>query len=60
LTPEEIFAYFEAVVVKLGAKEGGLMWYVEIDPDVPKENIEAIFQAIEKYRFYYSTTFSVG
>ena len=26
------------------------MWYVEIDPDVPLENIEAIFQAVEKYR----------
>ena len=39
--------------MKLGAKEGGLMWYVEIDPDVPLENIEAIFQAVEKYRVYY-------
>ncbi|MFQ6114355.1 MAG: uroporphyrinogen decarboxylase family protein, partial [bacterium] len=55
LTPEEIFDYFEEVVVKLGAKEGGLMWYVEIDPDVPLENIEAIFQAVEKYRCYYSS-----
>jgi len=52
LTPQRIFNYFEEVVVKLGSKEGGLMWYVEIDPDVPLENIEAIFQAVEKYRCY--------
>ena len=54
-TPEELFDYVEEVVVKLGAKEGGLILYVEIDPDVPLENIEAICQAIEKYRFYYSS-----
>lgn len=54
LTPREIFDYFEEVVVKLGAEEGGLMGYVEIDPDVPLENVEAIFQAVESYRCYYS------
>ena len=54
LTPREIFDYFEEVVVKLGAEEGGLMGYVEIDPDVPLENVEAIFQAVEDYRCYYS------
>ena len=40
--------------MKLGAEEGGLMGYVEIDPDVPLENVEAIFQAVEDYRCYYS------
>lgn len=54
LTPQEIFDYFERVVVKLGSEEGGLIWYVEIDPDVPLVNIEAICQAVEKYRFYFS------
>ena len=54
LTPDSIFGYFEEIVVKLGAKEGGLIFFVEIDPDVPFENVEAIFQAVEKYRCYYS------
>ena len=49
LPPEGIFDYFEEIVEKLGAKEGGLMCNVEIYPDVPFENIEAIFQAVEKY-----------
>jgi len=54
-SPQEIFDYFEEVLVKLGAKEGGLMWYAEIEPDVPKKNIEVICQAIEKYSLYYSS-----
>ena len=48
-TPAEIDSYFEHVVKILGSREGGLIWYVEIDPDVPFENIEAIFRAVRKY-----------
>ena len=45
----EIFSYFDRAVSTLGTKDGGLIWYVEIDPDVPFENIEAIFSAVREY-----------
>lgn len=52
-TPEEIDEHVKEAVVKLGSKEGGLMLSAECEPDVPLENIEAICQALEKYRLYY-------
>lgn len=48
-SPVDIFSYFARVVKTLGSKDGGLIWYVEIDPDVPFENIEAIFSAVREY-----------
>jgi len=53
-TPEEIDEHVKEAVVKLGSKEGGLMLTAECEPDVPLENIEAICQALEKYRLYYN------
>jgi len=53
-TPEDIHEHIKETVVKLGSKEGGLMLSAECEPDVPLENIEAICQALEKYRLYYS------
>jgi uroporphyrinogen-III decarboxylase len=51
-TPEEIDEHVREAVVKLGSKEGGLMLTAECEPDVPLENIEAICQALEKYRLF--------
>lgn len=53
-TPKDIDEHIKEAVVKLGSKEGGLMLTAECAPDVPLENIEAICQAMEKYRLYYS------
>ena len=53
-SPDEIFHYFKRVVDVLGSSKGGLIWYVEIDPDVPMENIEAILQAVMKYNTHCS------
>jgi uroporphyrinogen decarboxylase len=53
-TPDEIDEHVREAVVKLGSKEGGLMLTAECEPDVPLENIEAVCQALEKYRRYYN------
>jgi uroporphyrinogen decarboxylase len=53
-TPKDIDDQVKEAVMKLGSKEGGLMLTAECAPDVPLENIEAICQAVEKYRLYYS------
>lgn len=53
-TPADIDEHIKEAVVKLGSKEGGLMLSAECEPDVPLENIEAICNALEKYRLYYS------
>jgi uroporphyrinogen-III decarboxylase len=52
--PADLDAHVKEAIVKLGSKEGGLMLSAECAPDVPLENIEAICQAFEKYRTYYS------
>lgn len=51
--PEELDAHVREAVEKLGAPEGGLWLSAECGPDVPLENIEAICQALEKYRGYF-------
>lgn len=48
-TPRDIDKHVKEVVEKLNAPEGGLMLYVEIQRPYPLENIEAIFEALEKY-----------
>jgi len=52
-TPEQIDAHVREAVEKLGSPEGGLWLSAECGPDVPLENIEAICQALEKYRGYF-------
>ncbi|MCX7597417.1 MAG: hypothetical protein N2512_00925 [Armatimonadetes bacterium] len=52
-TPEQIDAHVREAVEKLGLPEGGLWLSAECAPDVPLENIEAICQALEKYRGYF-------
>ena len=53
-TPEEIEKHIKNVIVKLGSKKGGLALKADIYPDVPLSNIEALCQAMEKYKYYYS------
>jgi hypothetical protein len=53
-TPKQIDRHIKEAIVELGSKEGGLILGAECEPDVPLENIEAICQAFEEYRFYYS------
>ena len=40
-------------VATLGSPAGGLWLTAEVDEGVPLENIEAICQALEKYRSYF-------
>ncbi len=55
MTASETFSYFKEIVTKLGSKEGGLILLVEIEPDVPLENIKWILQAAERYRTCWSS-----
>ena len=52
-SPQEIEDHVRESVEKLGSPEGGLCLIAECAPDVPLENIEAICNALEKYRSYY-------
>ena len=47
--PEEIERYIKHVVDMLAFKEGGLLFYAEIHPPTPLENIRALAKAFEKY-----------
>jgi len=53
-TPADIREHVREAVVKLGAKEGGLMLSAECEPDVPLENIEAICQALEDHMSFFN------
>jgi len=46
--PEEIEKYIEHVVKILASKKGGLLFYAEIHPPTPLENIRALAKAFEK------------
>jgi hypothetical protein len=52
--PQEIDAHIREAVEKLGSPEGGLWLAAECGPDVPLENIEAILEALDKYRSFYN------
>lgn len=52
-TTEKIKEHIRNAVLKLGSKRGGLMLKADIYPDVPLNNIEALCQAMEEYRYYY-------
>jgi uroporphyrinogen decarboxylase len=53
-TPKQIDDHIRKAVEVLGAPEGGLWLKAEIGEDVPLENVAAIFDALERYRTYYS------
>jgi uroporphyrinogen decarboxylase len=52
-SPQEIDDHIREAVGTLGSPEGGLWLKAEIGDDVPLENIEAIFSALERYRSYF-------
>jgi hypothetical protein len=53
-TPQAIDDHVREAVEVLGAPDGGLWLKAEIGEDVPLENIEAIFNALDTYRTVYS------
>jgi hypothetical protein len=53
-SPDDIDTHVREAVEALGAPEGGLWLHAECGPDVPVENIEAICQALERYRTHFS------
>ncbi len=52
-TPERIDQHVRQCVEALGDPAGGLWLKAEISFDIPLENIEAIFQALVKYRTFF-------
>lgn len=52
-TPGDIDAHIRQAVEALGSPAGGLWLKGECGPDVPLANIEAICQAMERYRGYF-------
>jgi hypothetical protein len=51
--PSDIDAHVRDAVKALGSPEGGFWLKGEVDDGVPLENVEAICDALEKYRGYY-------
>jgi len=52
-TPEQVRGHIAEIVTRLGSPKGGLVLRVDVYPDVPLENIDALLSAIEEYRFYW-------
>ncbi|NJD02148.1 MAG: hypothetical protein FIA99_06025 [Ruminiclostridium sp.] len=52
-TKKEICELIEEEVKRLGDPTGGFEFIVGIYPSVPPENIDALFEALEKYRTYW-------
>jgi len=53
-TREKIRSHIAEIVKKLGASDGGLIVMADIYPDVSLENIEAMCQAMDEYRYYWA------
>jgi uroporphyrinogen-III decarboxylase len=51
--PSDIDKHVAAAVKALGSPEGGLWLSGEVDDGVPLENVEALCDALDKYRGYY-------
>jgi len=51
-TPRDMRRHVEECITRLYLPEGGLGINLEIGPDDPLENIEALFDAVNEYRFY--------
>ena len=54
-SPRDLDDHVREVVMKLSSREGGLWIKAEIGNDVPPENVDAIFTALEKYRTWWSS-----
>lgn len=52
-TPKEIHELILEEVRQLGSPQGGLMMIYGLYPQIPRENVEAVMDAMEKYAFYY-------
>ncbi|AQT68739.1 methylcobalamin:coenzyme M methyltransferase [Anaerohalosphaera lusitana] len=53
-TPANIDALIREEVERLGSREGGLMMIYGLYPGVPRENVVALADAMERYAFHYS------
>jgi hypothetical protein len=51
--PAEIDALIRMEVEELGRREGGLMMIFGLYPGLPRENVAAVMDALQKYAFYY-------
>jgi len=51
-TPSELRKHVEEVVERLYLPEGGFALNLEISPEIPLENIEALFDAVSECQFY--------
>ena len=52
--PRQVRAHIEEIVTKLGCREGGLMIIAGVYPDVPLENIKALCDAMDEFRYHYA------
>jgi uroporphyrinogen decarboxylase len=53
-TPRDVDDHIRRCVLELGSREGGLSLWYQPWPPAPVENIRAVFDAMEKYRSWYS------
>ncbi|MBI2299596.1 MAG: hypothetical protein HYU66_11760 [Armatimonadetes bacterium] len=53
-TPQDMDDHVRECAEVLGMPEGGLWLHAELNEDVPLENMEAVFSALETYRTMYS------
>ena len=51
--PEDVRRHIGELVMRLGSPKGGLILRIDIYPDVPLANIEAILSAVEEYKNYW-------
>ncbi|NIA07896.1 MAG: hypothetical protein GWP14_09755 [Actinobacteria bacterium] len=51
-TPEQVTEHVRETIMAFGQHDGGLILHGEIAEDVPWQNIEAMYQAYEKYGCY--------
>ena len=51
-TPAELRKHVEETVKRLYLPEGGFAMELEISPEIPLKNIEALLDAVNEYRFY--------
>ena len=57
-TPAEVRDHIGEIVTRLGSPKGGLVLRIDVYPDVPLVNIEAILSAVEAYQNYWVKSFS--
>jgi len=52
-TPEEVRDHIAEIVTTLGSPKGGLVLRIDVYPDVPLANIDALAGAVEDYQNYW-------